>query len=456
MLRIPGGLGRFPELFPEDPRFRPNRELKTSSAWYNHGSGQVHGFGTAGMKVAIYYPWVYLPGGPERTIAELLARSRHDWTVITNRYEADITFPALRKANVIELPRVSVDRSLLSVLRAGLRIASQKLPLEGQDALVIFCEGLGDFVLCRNRSIPAICLCFTPLRAVFDTHYASRYLEMTGNQWWRRGLLGLISTAYRWVDRRLWKHYKHVFAISAEVCGRIRAGKLWPGKDVDLLYPGVDVQRLVPTGVYNREFLIHGRIMWTKNLELAIDAFRMLLERRPDLADFKLTFAGWVDQKSESYSRKLKERAAGCQQIRFVENPNDDQMFDLCSSCYAVLYTPFNEDWGLAPIESMAFEKPVIAVNRGGPAETVLDGKTGYLVDAVPEAFAAAMEKLADDPELVRSLGRNARKRAEQFDWDQFCEKLDNYLDGLAVELRLPQQMRQSTVRQSPVNEGAV
>src|ERR1700690_2491966 len=101
------------------------------------------------MKVAIYHPWVYLPGGLERTIAELLSRSRHDWTVITNRYERDATFPVLQNAKIIELSRVSVNRSMAHVFGAGFRIAMQKLPLEGQDALVVFCEGLGDFALFR-------------------------------------------------------------------------------------------------------------------------------------------------------------------------------------------------------------------------------------------------------------------------------------------------------------------
>jgi glycosyltransferase involved in cell wall biosynthesis len=383
------------------------------------------------MKVAIYYPWVYLPGGPERTIAELLSRSRHDWTVITNRYERDATFPVLQNARIIELPRVSVNRSMSHVFRAGFRIALQKLPLEGQAALVVFCEGLGDFTLFRNHSVPAACLCFTPLRAAFDEHYASRYLERAGNTFGRRAMLAAASFLFRRIDRFLWHRYQRVFAISKEVRRRIVAGGLRAEADIDLLYPGVDTGRLVPTWQYNREFVIPGRIMWTKNLEIAIDAFRLLQSRRPDLVNMRLTIAGWVDQKSEEYAKALKERAAGSPGIRFAESPSDAELFGLCQSCLCVLYPAFNEDWGLVPLESMAFGKPVIAVNRGGPEETVVDGVTGYLVDPTPEAFAGAMERLADDPELVRRLGAAARPRAELFDWARFAEKLDRQVDQL-------------------------
>jgi glycosyltransferase involved in cell wall biosynthesis len=320
---------------------------------------------------------------------------------------------------------------LLHVFRAGFRIALQKLPLEGQDALVVFCEGLGDFTLFRNHSVPAACLCFTPLRAAFDEHYASRYLEQAGNTFGRRAMLAAASFLFRRIDRILWRRYQRVFAISKEVRRRIVAGGLRAAADIDLLYPGVDTGRLVPTWQYNREFVIPGRIMWTKNLEIAIDAFRLLQSRRPDLRNMRLTIAGWVDQKSEGYAKALKERAAGSPGIRFVTSPSDAELFGLCQSCLCVLYPAFNEDWGLVPLESMAFGKPVIAVNRGGPEETVVDGVTGYLVDPTPEAFAGAMERLADDPELVRRLGAAARPRAELFDWARFAENLDRQVDQL-------------------------
>jgi len=85
------------------------------------------------------------------------------------------------------------------------------------------------------------------------------------------------------------------------------------------------------------------------------------------------------------------------------------------------------------PLEAMALEKPVIALNRGGPLETVVDGHTGYLVEPTPDAFARAMETLADDPGLVRAMGIEGRKQAMRFDWKFFCDELDSYLDQVAV-----------------------
>jgi alpha-1,3/alpha-1,6-mannosyltransferase len=140
-----------------------------------------------------------------------------------------------------------------------------------------------------------------------------------------------------------------------------------------------------------------------------------------------------VDVKSRPYLQKLRQLADGVEQIRFLVAPSDEELRRLSGESYAIVYPPFNEDWGLAPIEGMAMEKPVIAVNRGGPSESILHGETGLLVDPTPQAFAAAMEKLADNPELVRTMGKKARMRAAEFDWSEFCSKLDACMEELAV-----------------------
>lgn len=71
------------------------------------------------------------------------------------------------------------------------------------------------------------------------------------------------------------------------------------------------------------------------------------------------------------------------------------------------------ETFGRTVVEAMACAKPVIAANRGGPAEIVLHGQTGLLFppgDLVE--LAAAMRRLADDPDLRRSMGQAGRRRA--------------------------------------------
>jgi len=383
------------------------------------------------MKVALYYPWIYLRSGCERTIAELLARSRHDWTVITNRFEPESTYPEIPPDRVIELPRVSVERSFSRVVHAAWRISRQKLPLSDCQALVIFCEGIGDFAVFQNSDVPLLCLCFTPLRAAFDPLYQERYLSMIGGGWKRRFLLNAFAAGFRFVDRFAWRKYRRIYAISAEVRERIARGRLAKAKDVGLLYPGVDTSAAICSTTCDPVFLIPGRIMWTKNLELGIDAFQLLLGRRPDFAHFKLLIAGFVDLKSRPYIEALKHRAVACPQIEFIEAPSDPELAALYERCFAIVYPPFNEDWGLFPLEGMLRSKPVIATNRGGPRETVLDGQTGLLVEPTPASFAQSMETLVDRPELAAGMGAAGRLHARRFDWKFLCEGIDDAVDEL-------------------------
>jgi lipopolysaccharide/colanic/teichoic acid biosynthesis glycosyltransferase len=125
--------------------------------------------------------------------------------------------------------------------------------------------------------------------------------------------------------------------------------------------------------------------------------------------------------------------AAGHSNIRFQRGLSDEALFSMLRQAYAVLFTAFNEDWGLVPLEAMALGRPVIAVNRGGPRETILDGQTGFLAEPEPEAFSKAMERLADSPDLTEHLGRQARDRAAEFDWSEYVREIDNRMEEMAA-----------------------
>ena len=62
------------------------------------------------VRVALYYPWIYLTSGAERTILELSGRSRHDWVLYTGHFEPDRTFTGFRDRDVREVNSLSVRR----------------------------------------------------------------------------------------------------------------------------------------------------------------------------------------------------------------------------------------------------------------------------------------------------------------------------------------------------------
>lgn len=77
----------------------------------------------------------------------------------------------------------------------------------------------------------------------------------------------------------------------------------------------------------------------------------------------------------------------------------------LLMQAVGLLYTPDREHFGIVPIEAMSLGVPVIAVNSGGPKETVLHEETGFLCDQSPEDFAAAMQRLVRDKYIYSCPG---------------------------------------------------
>jgi glycosyltransferase involved in cell wall biosynthesis len=202
---------------------------------------------------------------------------------------------------------------------------------------------------------------------------------------------------------------------------------------MSVLYAGIDFAAFQGERRYDPYFLIPGRIMWTKNTELGLRSFIEFKRRGPEFAHFKLIIAGFVDRKSKPYLAKLREIAAGRDDIEFCIQPADAELFDLYRNSYSVIYTPFNEDMGLIPVEAMAAGKPVLTINCGGPREKVTHGRNGFLLEENQEEFVQVMEKLAANPELVRTMGMAGQAAAGRFDWSNFHRTIDAYFDQLVA-----------------------
>jgi len=384
------------------------------------------------VKPALYYPWVYLKGGAERVIVELMTRSEHDWTLYTNHFEPASTFPELANLRVVQLREISVRRTIQHVAHAGLTILTQRVDLRKHDSLFVISEGLGNLMAARSP-VPTSCICLTPLKVVYDNHTRGRFFAGR-----RRPHYQTAFRLYESADRRLWRNYVRVFTNSGEVRRRVLNARLVDDSRVEVLHHGVDSERWRPDGRREPFFLVAGRMMWQKNVELAVHAWKLFKPHAGD-NDQRLVIAGMVDVKSRPYFHQLKLMAGGRPDVEFVVDPTDAEMLDLYQRARAVIFTPASEDWGLVPLEAMACGKPVLAVDRGGPRETVVDGETGYLRADEPRAFAGAIRDLAhmNDDDLD-AMSARARARALDFPWSRFVERIDEHATELSGLRGLP------------------
>lgn len=79
--------------------------------------------------------------------------------------------------------------------------------------------------------------------------------------------------------------------------------------------------------------------------------------------------------------------------IVFLPSITNVRRTQLLASASVWVYTPHREHFGIVPLEAMDAGVPVVAVNSGGPRETIIDGVTGYLIDPSPEDAAAKISR---------------------------------------------------------------
>ncbi|ELR55475.1 Alpha-1,3-mannosyltransferase ALG2 [Bos mutus] len=189
-------------------------------------------------------------------------------------------------------------------------------------------------------------------------------------------------------------------------------------------------------------FLSINRYERKKNLTLALEALVKLRGRltSQDWDKVHLIIAGGYDERVLENVQHYQELKQVVQQsdlgqyVTFLRSCSDKQKISLLRGCTCVLYTPSNEHFGIVPLEAMYMQCPVIAVNSGGPLESVVHSVTGFLCDPDPEHFSEAIEKFIHEPSLKATMGLAGRNRVkEKFSPEAFTEQLYQYVTKLLV-----------------------
>jgi glycosyltransferase involved in cell wall biosynthesis len=188
-------------------------------------------------------------------------------------------------------------------------------------------------------------------------------------------------------------------ANSAHVAGRIAR---YYNRAADVVHPPVDTDffTIGAPGPPHGFFLVVSALVPYKRIEVAIRAAMKVGAR------LKIVGTG---------PDEARLRAIAGPGIEFLGAVPADALRDAYRSAIA-LVLPAEEDFGIAPVESLACGRPVVALAAGGACETV-DAQTGVLVDdPTAEAFGAAMQAVAGrtyDHEVLRA-------RAERFSTERF------------------------------------
>jgi glycosyltransferase involved in cell wall biosynthesis len=159
-------------------------------------------------------------------------------------------------------------------------------------------------------------------------------------------------------------------------------------------------------------------------VEYAVRALARAHAARPDLA---LDIAGNGDYRID-LERLVRELGLDGS-VRFHGFVAEQEKLRLLRSTWANIFPSPKEGWGITVVEAAACGTPSIASDSPGLRDSVRDGRTGYLVPhGDVEALATRMLELAESPEQVATLGRQARAHAETLSWDAAADATERHL----------------------------
>jgi len=255
-----------------------------------------------------------------------------------------------------------------------------------------------------------LCYCFTPMR----------YAWMFYNEYFGKNPLKamVIKPILAWLrswDRRSARRVDRFVAISRNVQKRI---KDFYGRDSDVVYPPVDMNRCTPGKNRKGDFdLVISALVPYKRIDLAVRAYTKL-----------------------GYPLKVVGNGAEYEKLQSFAGPNiellrwlpDNDIVELYRNCRMLIF-PGEEDFGIVPLEVQACGAPVVAYRKGGAMESVTENVSGvFFNEQTVESLLEAVDKCASttwDPERIRAC-------AGKFGVENFLSSLALSVESCLKEAR--------------------
>ncbi len=183
---------------------------------------------------------------------------------------------------------------------------------------------------------------------------------------------------------------------------------------------GVDRARFTPDGPVEpraagrRRVVVACRLVARKGIDDAVRAVAAL-------PDTELVVAGGPDASQLGLDPEARRLWALADELGVGDRlvlrgrVSREAMPALLRSADLVACVPWYEPFGIVPLEAMACGRPVVATAVGGQIDSVVDGLTGaHVPPRDPDALAAALRSLLDDPERRAALGAAGVKRVRR------------------------------------------
>ena len=220
-------------------------------------------------------------------------------------------------------------------------------------------------------------------------------------------------------DNLYLKEAKRIYTIAENVTTRMT--KYNNINSTCLYHPCPDMEKFY-CGEYDDYILMPSRINVTKRQMLAVRALALTK------SNINLYFVGKADNVIVSDELKQFVNEQNLQdRVRFFDFVSQEEKFELYANARAVMFIPYDEDYGYITLEGMSASKAVItATDSGGPTEFIENDKTGLVVSPDPADLARAIDDLASSELRARELGTAAKRHITDMNitWDNVVREL--------------------------------
>lgn len=397
------------------------------------------------VRIALIHAFLNQKGGAENLLlwfSSYLSNKGHDVTIFTAKFNPGLWPSEVADLRVIEIPWLGDAYFIAPFVRNKLLSQLSNFDIINYHNLNLsFSIALAKKLSLEDRS-KTVWYCHEPHRPLYHTitdagfeHLYSARMRAGGGLYDVFYLIeklqkDISNKIHRRYDKKIIKNTDLILANSKYTAGLVK--RIY-NKNAKTCYPGIDVIKFSDKGnakeSLNCENLILtiGFLRLVKNFDAAIKAMYHVVKTHRKT---KLVIVG---SGPERYRLLKLIKKLNLENNVLIQQLTNQELVDYYGSSDVVLYIPFNEPFGLVPLEAMASKKPVVASNLSGPTETVQNNRTGFLVDPKdPKAVANAICQLLEDKKLSRQMGEAGRKRVEDnFTLKRSASRFETYLVNL-------------------------
>lgn len=357
------------------------------------------------MKTALVYDWLVTMGGGEKTlcaIEEAYPAPIH--TLVHDPKPFIGTSFEDKKIYTSFIQKLPFAKRHYRNYLPFFPLAIEQFDLSNYDLVISTSHAVSKGVLTHSNQLH-LCYCLTPMRYAWDlTH---RYLD--GVSGLQKGIAKAALHYLRNWDISSLRRVDHFASISHYIAKRIK--KVY-GRDSEVIYPPVDVERIPFRSSKEGYYLAVSRMVPYKRMDLIVEAFS-------HLPDKKLIVVG-------DGPEMKKVKAVAKKNVEILGWQSDEKICELMSKAKGFLFAA-EEDFGIVVVEAQAAGTPVIAFGKGAVLETVVPGQTGlfYPQQDLYSMIAAIreFEKKEFDPYQIRSHAQRFNRQRFMKEFKQFVER---------------------------------